>query len=142
MTAYIDIVYELHVNSMVHAVMYTYIQPLPMILGQLTFFERGLLLGRRPAPPRVAHDAYDPCTVFGHLGLTGRRCSLHSWGRLYRLEALKCREISKSLSDLINLLNDEIFSVGNRDELAPPASLLDSYRLRISTPTNLSLFPT
>ena len=93
-----------------------------MILGQLTFFERGLLLGRRPASPRVAHDAYDPCTVFGHFGLTWRRCSPHSWGRVYRLEALKCREISKSLSVLIALLNDETFSVGNRDELAPPAS--------------------
>ena len=61
---------------------------------------------------------------------------------MYRLDALKCREISKSLSDLLALLNDETFSVGNRDELASPASLLDSYRLRILIPTNLSLFPT
>ena len=118
------------------------LQPLPMILGQLKVFERGLLLGRRPASPRVAHDPYDPCTVFGHFGLTGRRCSPHSWGRLYRLEALKCRKISKSLRSLLVLLNDETFSVGNRDELAPPASLLDNYRLRISIPTHLSLFPT
>ena len=61
---------------------------------------------------------------------------------MYRLEALTCREISKSLTDVIAFLNDETFSVGNRDELAPPASLLDNYRLRISIPTNVSLFPT
>ena len=41
---------------------------------------------------------------------------------MYRLVALKCREISKSLNPLLAILNDETFSVGNRDELAPPAS--------------------